>query len=214
MENTKLNSRRDTMPKNKLFEALDEVAVSVDDEPENTEPEGGTEVDNPQPAAPEQGEPEVKEPEAKPQPQPHKASPKRATKADLQAKIDLLQSELNNVVDNSADFTAQLNAKDTEIANQKAQIESLTAALTTIIESKKEGLPDNIKALMPENMDAVATLNWLIKAEGGQSDKAPEKPEVEIGKRIPMNNNNPASAEHLSPYDRMSGAFAQLFKTK
>lgn len=139
----------------------------------------------------------------------------RKTKADLQAQIDLLQQELNSVVDNSADFNAQLGLKDTEIANlkkeseqYKGKIEKLEAALNSVIESKKGSLPDNMKALIPENQDVIATLNWLLKAEG---NKTQETPEVTIGRVIPVTNTQVDTSTNLSAYDKMSSAFAQLF---
>ena len=191
-------------------------------EPVATEPQANEPATNPTPApASPEVEPEKpveKEPEVK---EPHKATGKgRKTKADLQAQIDMLQAELNNVVDNSADFNSQLDAKDNEIENLKQQIESykvqvdaLNAAVASIIEDKKNKLPDNMKNLVPENQDAIATLNWLLKAEGN----APvEKPEVQIGRVIPIDRtqiSNPDNSE-MSPYEKMTSAFAQLFSKK
>ena len=166
-------------------------------------------------------EPEAKpvEKEEKPEVKEHAPKPTskgRKTKADLQAQIDMLQAELNNVVDNSADFNSQLDAKDNEIENLKQQIESykvqvdaLNAAVASIIEDKKNKLPDNMKNLVPENQDAIATLNWLLKAEG---NVPVEKPEVQIGRVIPVDTTQIKNEENLSPYEKMVGAFAQLFK--
>lgn len=172
---------------------------------------------------------ETAEPEAKPvekeeQPKqetaPKPTAKSRKTKADLQAQIDSLQAELNNVVDNSADFNEQLSARDTEITNLKSQVESYKAeidklekAIADVIEDKKKHLPDNIKNLVPEGQDAIATLNWLLKAEG---DVPVEKPEVQIGRVIPVDRtqvNNPESSD-MSPYEKMTSAFAQLFSKK
>ena len=187
-------------------------------EPVATDPQANEPATNPTPApASPEVEPEKpveKEPEVK---EPHKATGKgRKTKADLQAQIDLLQAELNNVVDNSADFNSQLDAKDKEIDNLKQQIESyktqvdtLNAAVANIIEDKKNKLPDNMKNLIPENQDAIATLNWLLKAEG---NVPVEKPEVQIGRVIPVDTTQIKNEENLSPYEKMVGAFAQLFK--
>ena len=143
---------------------------------------------------------------------------KGKTKADLQAQIDLLQKELNNVVDNSADFNNQLSAKDTEITGLKSEIEgykaqvtSLNEALSKVIESKKNALPDNLKSLAPEGKDTIETLNWLLKAEGTIT-KEVSKPETPIGRIIPVSNNNGEGAENVSAYDRMVGAFSQIFK--
>ena len=86
---------------------------------------------------------------------------------------------------------------------------ALNAAVASIIEDKKNKLPDNMKNLIPENQDAIATLNWLLKAEGN----APvEKPEVQIGRVIPVDTTQIKNEENLSPYEKMVGAFAQLFK--
>ena len=199
-----------------------DIDINVNAEPAATDPVEQNPAENPaqNPAEPEakpvekEEKPEVKEPAPKP------TSKGRKTKADLQAQIDMLQAELNNVVDNSADFNSQLDAKDNEIENLKQQIESykvqvdaLNAAVASIIEDKKNKLPDNMKNLVPENQDAIATLNWLLKAEGN----APvEKPEVQIGRVIPIDRtqiNNPDNSE-MSPYEKMTSAFAQLFSKK
>lgn len=194
----------------------------------NAEPAEATQTNvNNEPAAEpaKPAEPEAKpvekeeKPEAK-EPTPKPTNKSRKTKADLQAQIDMLQAELNNVVDNSADFNEQLGAKDTEIANlkqevenYKAQVEALNKAVDSIIEDKKNKLPNNMKNLVPENQDAISTLNWLLKAEGN----APvEKPEVQIGRVIPVDRtqvNNPESSD-MSPYEKMTSAFAQLFSKK
>ena len=195
-----------------------DINVNVNAEPAATDLVEQNPAESPaqNPAEPEakpvekEEKPEVKEPAPKP------TSKGRKTKADLQAQIDMLQAELNNVVDNSADFNNQLDAKDNEIENLKQQIESykvqvdaLNAAVASIIEDKKNKLPDNMKNLVPENQDAIATLNWLLKAEGN----APvEKPEVQIGRVIPVDTTQIKNEENLSPYEKMVGAFAQLFK--
>lgn len=171
-------------------------------------------------AKPEAKPVEEKEEQPKQEAAPKPAAKSRKTKADLQAQIDMLQAELNNVVDNSADFNEQLSAKDTEIINlkqevenYKAQVDALNAAVASVVEDKKNKLPDNMKNLVPENQDAIATLNWLLKAEGN----APvEKPEVQIGRVIPVDRtqvNNPESSD-MSPYEKMTSAFAQLFSKK
>lgn len=194
----------------------------------NAEPAEATQTNvNNEPAAEpaKPAEPEAKpvekeeKPEAK-EPTPKSASKSRKTKADLQAQIDMLQAELNNVVDNSADFNEQLGAKDTEIANlkqevenYKAQVVALNKAVDSIIEDKKNKLPDNMKNLVPENQDAISTLNWLLKAEGSVPV---EKPEVQIGRVLPVDRtqvNNPESSD-MSPYEKMTSAFAQLFSKK
>ena len=198
-----------------------DINVNVNAEPAATDPVEQNPAENPaqNPAEPEakpvekEEKPEVKEPAPKP------TSKGRKTKADLQAQIDMLQAELNNVVDNSADFNSQLDAKDNEIENlkqiesYKVQVDALNAAVASIIEDKKNKLPDNMKNLVPENQDAIATLNWLLKAEGN----APvEKPEVQIGRVIPIDRtqiNNPDNSE-MSPYEKMTSAFAQLFSKK
>ena len=195
-----------------------DINVNVNAEPADTDLVEQNPAENPaqNPAEPEakpvekEEKPEVKEPAPKP------TSKGRKTKADLQAQIDMLQAELNNVVDNSADFNSQLDAKDNEIENLKQQIESykvqvdaLNAAVASIIEDKKNKLPDNMKNLVPENQDAIATLNWLLKAEG---NVPVEKPEVQIGRVIPVDTTQIKNEENLSPYEKMVGAFAQLFK--
>ena len=142
---------------------------------------------------------------------------KGKTKADLQAQIDLLQKELNNVVDNSADFNNQLTAKDTEITGLKADVEkykaeitSLTDALNTVIEQKKSALPDNLKALAPEKANSIEMLNWLVKAESNVTEKVTyQEP---IGRVLPVSNASTENKDNLSAYDKMVGAFSTLFK--
>lgn len=142
---------------------------------------------------------------------------KGKTKADLQAQIDLLQRELNNVVDNSADFNNQLTAKDTEITGLKADVEkykaeitSLTDALNTVIEQKKSALPDNLKALAPEKANSIEMLNWLVKAESNVTEKVTyQEP---IGRVLPVSNASTENNDNLSAYDKMVGAFSTLFK--
>lgn len=149
-----------------------------------------------------------------------KTAPKRGlTKADLQAQIDALQNELNGYVGNSAEYEDQLAAKDTEISTLKgdiekarAEIDELKKAVTTVIEGKKSKLPDNIKALMPENQSTLDTLNWILKAEGNAPAQAtPTAPEVEIGRVIPVDTTQINKDTNLSAYDKMTSAFAQLF---
>lgn len=162
----------------------------------------------------------VEVPEKQEVKKPVKNTGNKKTKADLQAQIDMLQAELNNVVDNSADFNEQINAKDAEIsklnnqvADYLAQIEALNQAVNSIIEDKKNKLPDNMKNLIPENQDAITTLNWLLKAEGNVTQ---ENPEVQIGRVIPVDRTqiNNSKDSDMSPYEKMTSAFAQLFSKK
>lgn len=162
----------------------------------------------------------VEVPEKQEVKKPVKNTGNKKTKADLQAQIDMLQAELNNVVDNSADFNEQINAKDAEIsklnnqvADYLAQIEALNQAVNSIIEDKKNKLPANMKNLIPENQDAITTLNWLLKAEGNVTQ---ENPEVQIGRVIPVDRTqiNNSKDSDMSPYEKMTSAFAQLFSKK
>ena len=187
------------------------------------EPAVNESVANANPAETEPAEVQAQETQQEPaepvKAEPAKPTPKnnggRKTKADLQAQINLLQAELNNVVDNSADFNNQLSAKDTEISglkteieNYKAEVTSLTEALNSVIESKKNALPENLKALIPEGKNAIETLNWLLKAE---TNNPVEKPQIPIGRITPIDNKQ-ANAQNMSAYDKMTSAFAQLFK--
>ena len=200
-----------------------DINVNVNAEPAEATQANVNNEPTAEPAKPAEPEAKPVEKEEKPEAKestPKSASKSRKTKADLQAQIDMLQAELNNVVDNSADFNEQLGAKDTEITNlkqevenYKAQVAALSKAVDSIIEDKKNKLPDNMKNLVPENQDAISTLNWLLKAEGN----APvEKPEVQIGRVIPVDRtqvNNPENSD-MSPYEKMTSAFAQLFSKK
>lgn len=163
---------------------------------------------------------EVKETESSNDSKPNKPTSNRnVTKADLQKKIEKLQSELSSVVDNSADFSEQISAKDSEITKlnsevegYKAEIEKLNTALASVIEDKKNKLPENMKNLVPENQDAISTLNWLLKAEGNITPEQAPIPEVQIGRVVPVSNTQVnTDNSDMSPYDRMTSAFAQLF---
>ena len=188
------------------------VATNVETTPTDTSVESKpTEVTEPVKAE------ETLVPEVKPV----KATGKNRTKADLQREIESLQKELNNMVDNTADFTEQLNSKDAEITsirseanNYKAEVEKLTAALNSVIEDKKNKLPENLKGLVPANQSAIETLNWLLKAEGNVKEETPAAPEVQIGRVIPIDRgqiNANSEGEPLSPYEKMASAFTQLF---
>lgn len=201
-----------------------DINVNVNAEPVETNPTPTDVEDNKatetaqEPAKVEEPKEPKKEDKPVEEKKPSKSNGKK-TKADLQAQIDMLQTELNNVVDNSADFNEQLSAKDSEIAklqadveNYKAEIEKLTQAVASVIEDKKNKLPDNMKGLVPEGQDCLATLNWLLKAEGSAPK---ENPEVQIGRVMPVDRpQGGADNTELSPYERMTSAFAQLFSKK
>lgn len=130
--------------------------------------------------------------------------------AGLKAQIEALNAKLTE-----ATKAPEVVAESPELVQAKALLQaeqaqktSLEAVLNTVIDSKLEGVPDNIKELIPAKLTVAEKLDWITKAEKSGILTKSGNPNIEIGK--PMNPKAPTSntdMAELSPSAKMAIAY-------
>ncbi len=173
-------------------EPVDEPAVEPENEliePKNEEP-----ADQEQPAVP------------------------NADYAELQAKFDELaaQVEAMKAIEKAEEVVEPVEPvvevkTDPEQEKKLAEYES---ALTSVVNQKLENIPDNIKALMPENLSVSAQLQWIEKAEQAipKESKAEATPVISsIGQPTPVKTEVEADLKDLTASQKLQNYFQEFF---
>lgn len=150
---------------------------------------------------------EVKEPEKKPD----KKEPEEA-KVDVEA----LKNELAEATERAKQVevlsTEVATLKET-VAHKESELKEYEDLLGNMVEAKMKSIPEDLKDLIPDNMNLKQKLGWLEKAEakGIFNKEAKKKPNVEVGK--PMNTEAPAvDTSKLTGSSLMRLAYSQSKK--
>lgn len=165
-------------------------------------------------------EPEVIEVEK----EPDKASEYEKKISELDQKVTELEqenTELKQKLDDKESTVTELTDKLTEsgksVKQATSNIEKYQKSLEEIVAEKEKGIPDTVKALMPEGINVTEKLVWLNKAEALKTteEKIVKEPEqiVSIGKPTPLTAEVIDQSE-LSTTQRMSNFFGEFFGTE
>lgn len=159
-------------------------------------------------------EPEINEPEKQDKPEDKPVEPDTTDNvkiAGLEAEVQRLTDELAKLQGSDVSKVA-LEQANALLSVQKGLVSEYEGIINGIIETKLSNIPENLKALVPENLNTQQKLDWINKAEQTGIFKA-KNTDVEIGK--PMNPNkglqNMDNA-NLSPSARMALAYANTQK--
>lgn len=106
--------------------------------------------------------------------------------AGLVAEIEKLKGELEQAKTND-NSKALLDQANTLLSVQKNLVTEYEGILNGIIETKLAEVPENLKELVPANLNIQQKLDWIAKAEKSGIFKQ-ANPDIEIGK--PFNPNN------------------------
>lgn len=167
--------------------------------------------------------PEVKEPEVKKEVKQDETMIPKSRFDEINGKYKEMLSKIETFEKAEADRQAELEAKELEAKKEQGKFEELYTGLqkeletykayenrskeletviTGMVESKLKSVPEEMHDIIPTNLSAEQTLDWLTKAE---SKGLFGKPEVkEIGK--PSNKDQSApkvDKANLSPLDKI-----------
>lgn len=138
--------------------------------------------------------------------------------AELQAKFDELaaQVEAMKAVEKAEEVVEPVEPvvevkTDLEQEKKLAEYES---ALTSVVNQKLENIPDNIKALMPENLSVSAQLQWIEKAEQAipKESQAEATPVISsIGQPTPVKTEVEVDLKDLTASQKLQNYFQEFF---
>lgn len=134
-------------------------------------------------------EEEKKETEKEPEKEPENKEPENNNDdkiAGLEAEIERLKGELEQTKTND-NSKVLLDQANTLLSVQKNLVTEYEGILNGIIETKLAEVPENLKELVPANLNIQQKLDWIAKAEKSGIFKQ-ANPDIEIGK--PFNPNN------------------------
>lgn len=173
-------------------EPVDEPVVEPENEP--TEPKVEESADQEQPSVPNGGY------------------------AELQAKFEELaaQVEAMKAIEKAEEDVEEVEPvvevkTDPEQEKKLAEYESV---LTSVVNQKLETIPDNIKALMPENLSVSAQLQWIEKAEQAipKEAKAEATPVItSIGQPTPVKTEVEVDLKDLTASQKLQNYFQEFF---
>lgn len=173
-------------------EPVDEPVVEPENEP--TEPKVEESADQEQPSVP------------------------NGDYAELQAKFDELaaQVEAMKAIEKAEEVVEEVEPvvevkTDPEQEKKLAEYESV---LTSVVNQKLETIPDNIKALMPENLSVSAQLQWIEKAEQAipKEAKAEAAPVISsIGQPTPVKTEVEVDLKDLTASQKLQNYFQEFF---
>lgn len=114
--------------------------------------------------------------------------------------------------------TDYLQAKEKELSelnknytSEKAKAERLETAVKSILDSKLTAIPEEYKDLVPD-VDDLAKLDWISKAEAKGLFAKKENPEIEIGKSLKVDKKEDRRTEPVTPQQRLADYFSTAFK--
>lgn len=170
--------------------------VTPENNPAKTDDNAGNKdnpADNPDNKPEEKEEPK---PEDKPEDKPEE---KTDNTAELTKEIETLKAELEKLKQAETD-KATLEQKVTDLQNELDQLKTNDGTkdgmvkeyeeiLNGMINAQLETIPENMRELVPANLNLKEKMAWLSKASELGLFKAQDK-DVEIGKPLNPNNNN------------------------
>ena len=131
----------------------------------------------------------------------------------LEAEIERLKGELAKAQSNNADKTA-LDQANALLNVEKGLVSEYEGIITAIIDAKLADVPENLKELVPENLNIQQKLDWINKAEKSGIFKAKDT-DIEIGKPLnPNNSKQNTDTSKLSASSLMAMAYGNAQKGK
>lgn len=98
-----------------------------------------------------------------------------------------------------------------DYSDTKSKAEKLEGAVKTILDNKLAAIPDEFKDIVPD-VDDLAKLAWLEKAESKGLFTKKENPEIEIGGKLKVDPPVTKSQEKLTPQQRLANYFSTAYK--
>lgn len=124
-------------------------------------------------------------------------------------EVELLTSELSEAQEKVASLSQELAEKTSEIDDLTSQLKTVSDSLETIVIEKSKNVPEDLMALMPENITATEKLDWLIKAETLKpKEEVKEESITAIGRPTPVTEEKVDSSK-LSATQKMAYYFGQ-----
>ena len=144
-----------------------------------------------------------------------------ANYAELQAKFDELaaQVEAMKAVEKAEEVVEPVEPVEPVVEvktdpEQEKKLAEYESALTSVVNQKLENIPDNIKALMPENLSVSAQLQWIEKAEQAipkESQVEPTPVISSIGQPTPVKTEVEADLKDLTASQKLQNYFQEFF---
>jgi len=110
-------------------------------------------------------------------------------------------------------FEDELKMIKDEIKKKDKVVSDYEGVLQTLIDSKLDGVSDDLKALIPESLNVKEKLDWIIKAEKAGIFGQGSKGSIEIGKPLnPKDTKQPVDDSKLSASAKMALAYGSSKK--
>ena len=125
------------------------------------------------------------------------------------------ENEKEEKVDNKNldGFEDELKLIKDEIKKKDKVVSDYEGVLQTLIDSKLDGVSDDLKALIPESLNVKEKLDWIIKAEKAGIFGQASKGSIEIGKPLnPKDTKQPVDDSKLSASAKMALAYGSSKK--
>ncbi len=130
--------------------------------------------------------------------------------AELEAENAELKGQVETAAATIAELTEASLTAGEDVAKAKETAEAYQKSLEAIVAEKEKEIPDDIKALMPDNISVTDKLDWLTKAETLKNSKTEKAGITEIGKPTPVTQQTVDQSE-LSVTQRLSNVFSETF---
>lgn len=138
---------------------------------------------------------------------------KAPEKPKEEEKPKTLEKEEKTDNKNLDGFEDELKLIKDEIKKKDKVVSEYEGVLQTLIDSKLDGVSDDLKALIPESLNVKERLDWIIKAEKAGIFGQGEKGSIEIGKPLnPKDTKQSVDDSKLSASAKMALAYGSSKK--
>lgn len=133
------------------------------------------------------------------------------------SELEALKQKLTELENSKAELENKIAEKDNEVSATTNKVSDYESALTKIVDQRLTGIPETIKALMPENLSVAEKLTWVEKAEAAipaKEEKAEEvsQPVIEtIGQPTPVKTEIEVDLKDLTASQKLSNYFQEFF---
>lgn len=139
--------------------------------------------------------------------------------SQLAAELAALRSELSSLKETKETVEEQPEVAEvveevTDTKEVSAEVAAYESVLETVIAEKSAAIPENIIALMPDNLTAIEKLAWIEKA----ALAAPKEEEVKepvivqsIGRPTPVPSTTDIPVEKMTATQKIASYFEQKF---
>lgn len=139
--------------------------------------------------------------------------------SQLAAELAVIKTELNAIKATTETVEETVEVEEVpEVKEVSPEIAAYEAVLETVIAEKAAAVPENIIALMPDNLSAVEKLEWITKAEKAVPQEKPVEETVEtkvviesIGKPTPVPTETAVDITKLSAAQKMLHGIETFF---